>query len=45
MQLRLPRPHLKAPSADSVAVTAVAGLAVAACVAVYVTWRFSKLLP
>ena len=45
MQLRLPRPRFKALPSDTAVNAAVAALAVTACVAVYATWRFSKLMP
>lgn len=45
MQLRLPRPRFKAPASDAAVNVAVTALAVTACVAVYATWRFSKLMP
>ena len=45
MQLRLPRPRFKAPTSDAAVNTVVTALAVTACIAVYATWRFSKLMP
>ncbi len=42
---RLPRPSLGAPASDAAVNAAVTALAITACVAVYATWRFSKLMP
>lgn len=44
MNLHLPRAPVK-PSRDAIAAAMVGALGLAACVAVYATWRFAKLVP